>query len=258
MKILALGDVFGEAAADYLVGNLRRIQQENRIDFTVANAENGSGSSGVEPKIAEKLLSAGCDVLTGGNHSMSRSSFFPYLEAHSDCVLRPANYPPDAPGAGYTVIRCAALRVLVVSLRGNCGFDLALDDPFRTLERILEREAGNYDLSVVDGHAEYTSEKLAFFYAFDGRVSVLYGTHTHVPTADLRIGKGGCGYLTDLGMCGPKNSVLGVSPEIIIGRLRDKLPVRFSTANGPIEAMGAIFETDDETGKCKQARRIVF
>jgi len=135
---------------------------------------------------------------------------------------------------------------------------MTLDCPFRTMEKILEYENGNYDICIVDIHAEFTSEKLAFFHAFNGKASVIAGTHTHVPTADLQISAMGTGYITDLGMCGPTNSILGVTPEAVITRMRDKLPARFETAKGKLKAMGAVFDIDDNSGKCISAKRIEF
>ena len=257
MKILALGDVFGEAAVDYLVSSLPKMLSSLSPDLVIANAENASGASGVEPEAAERLFEAGCDVLTGGNHTFGRKAFSAYLDAHEN-ALRPANYPAGTPGGGYTVCRAAnGRRVLVVSLRGNLGFSAPLACPFETLERILAREKGHYDVSVVDFHAEYTSEKLALARAFDGKVNVLFGTHTHVPTADETVLPGGTGYLTDLGMTGPVDSVLGVRSEIVVSAMKTKLPARFETAEGEIRAHGALFTLSEEGG-CLAAERIRF
>ena len=257
MKILALGDIFGEEAVKYVSARLADVIHKLNIDLTIANCENASGANGVEPKAAETLLAAGCDVLTGGNHSFGRPAFLPYL-ADKENVLRPANYPAAAPGSGYAVVRAAnGTRVLAVNLRGNCDMMPTLDCPFKTLEKILEYEKGNYDMCILDMHAEYTSEKLAMLYAFDGRVNAIFGTHTHVPTADARVTEKGTGYITDLGMCGPVNSILGVDSDAILRNMRDKLPARFVTAEGPVKAMGAIFETASD-GKCTKVSRVEF
>ncbi len=257
MKILALGDIFGEEAVKYVSARLGDIIAKLNIDLTVANCENAAGALGVEPQAAEALLAAGCDVLTGGNHSFGKPAFLPYLEDKEN-VLRPANYPASAPGSGYTVIRSSdGTRVLVANLRGNGDMMPSLACPFETLEKILEYEKGNFDVCILDMHAEYTSEKLAMLYAFDGRVNAIFGTHTHVPTADARITEKGTGYITDLGMCGPVNSILGVSCDAILRNMRDKLPSRFVTAEGPVKAMGAIFETD-ASGKCIKVSRVEF
>lgn len=257
MKILALGDIFGEEAVKYVSARLADVISKLNIDLTVANCENASGAHGVEPQLAESLLAAGCDVLTGGNHSFGRPAFLPYL-ADKENVLRPANYPSSAPGSGYTVVRAAdGTRVLVTNLRGNCDMMPTLACPFETLERILEYEKGSYDVCVLDMHAEYTSEKLAMLYAFDGRVSAIFGTHTHVPTADAKISEKGTGYITDLGMCGPVNSILGVDSNAILRNMRDKLPSRFITAEGPVKAMGAIFEFNS-SGTCINVSRVEF
>lgn len=258
MRILALGDIFGEEAAKYLSARLPSVISAKSIDFTVANCENGSGALGVEPNIAKELLACGCDVLTGGNHTLGKPAFLPYLES-SESALRPANYPPSVPGSGYAIKKAASgARVLTVNLRGNGDMTPTLACPFETLEKILEREKGNYDVSVVDMHAEYTSEKLSVLYAFEGRVNVIFGTHTHVPTADGRITENGTGYITDLGMCGPVNSILGVDKDAVLRNMRDKLPSRFVTAEGPVKAMGAIFDIDVQSGKCTKVTRIEF
>ena len=258
MKILALGDVFGEEAVKYVCARLPEIISKMNISLTVANCENASGATGVEPKAAEALLCAGCDVLTGGNHTFGRPAFLAYVEEKEN-VLRPANYPVSAPGSGYCITRAAAgERVLTVNLRGNGDMQPTLACPFETLERILAHESGSYDLCIVDMHAEYTSEKLAMLYAFDGKVNAVFGTHTHVPTADARITEKGTGYITDLGMCGPVNSILGVDCDAILKTLRHKLPSRFVTAEGPCRAMGAIFEFDGASGRCIKLSRVEF
>ncbi len=257
MKILALGDIFGEEAVKYISARLGSVITKLNIDLTVANCENASGAHGVEPQAAEALLAAGCDVLTGGNHSFGRPAFLTYIQ-DKETVLRPANYPAAAPGSGYAIVRAAdGTRVLAANLRGNCDMMPTLACPFETLEKILEYEKGNFDVCILDMHAEYTSEKLCMLYAFDGRVNAVFGTHTHVPTADARITEKGTGYITDLGMCGPVNSILGVSCDAILRNMRDKLPSRFITADGPVKAMGAVFEFDT-TGKCIKASRIEF
>ena len=257
MRILALGDIFGDEAVKYVSARLGDVINKLNIDLTVANCENASGAQGVEPKMADSLLAAGCDVLTGGNHSFGKPAFLPYLEDKEN-VLRPANYPSSAPGSGYAIVRAAdGTRVLVANLRGNCDMMPTLACPFETLEKILEYEKGNYDICMLDMHAEYTSEKLAMLYAFDGRANAIFGTHTHVPTADARITEKGTGYITDLGMCGPVNSILGVNSDAILRNMRDKLPSRFITAEGPVKAMGAIFEFDSSK-KCIKVSRVEF
>jgi len=258
MKILALGDVFGEESVKYLTTHLNNVKKQQNIDFTIANCENASGATGVEPEMADALLAAGCDVLTGGNHTFSRHAFEKYLDTREN-VLRPANYPPATAGYGYCIKKAEnGKRILTVSLRGNGDMQPTLDCPFNTLEKILEREKGEFDISVVDIHAQYTSEKLALLFAFDGRVNIIFGTHTHVPTADGRISENGTGYITDIGMCGVKNSILGVESSAILRNLRDKLPAKFNTAKGKITSMGAVFETDDITGRCVKVTRIEF
>ncbi len=252
MKILALGDVFGDRAVEYLSSSLWKIKKELNIDMAVANCENANGASGCLTRQAEALLSAGCDVLTGGNHTLREEDLYTALE-REEFVLRPENIP-DAVGKGYAIKDVGGKRVLVVSLIGRLLTEEKYSSPFDALEEILRKEKGNYDISVVDIHAEATSEKAAVLYGFCGRVSAIFGTHTHVATADERI-VCGTGFITDLGMCGPYDSILGVKPEIIVSRLRDGGRDRFKTAEGRIEVRGAVFDIDG-SGKCLSVKRV--
>ena len=239
VNILALGDVVGKEAVAYLSGRLRSIIREYKIDFTVINAENSATSNGIDKDSAVKLLDAGADCLTTGNHVFKVSSFYDYLE-NSHTVIRPLNYPKRCPGKGYTVLDCGFERVLVINVAGRTGLDPA-DCPFDAIDSVLEKEKGNYTFSVVDVHAEATSEKAAIANYFDGRVNAVFGTHTHVQTADARTLPGGTAFITDLGMCGPVDSILGVRKDIIIDRFRTNMPKRFEIASGEIKGNGAVF-----------------
>ena len=177
MRILALGDIVGKAAVKHLSERLWELRRRERIDFVIANGENATDIRGVAPQELEALLQAGVDVITLGNHTYGLREIYPYLESE-ERVIRPANYPPQAPGSGYTVVRIDGYRILCISVEGRVFMD-TLADPFDTVERILAREAGNYDLAVMDVHAEATSEKLAMAHVFDGRIAVIFGTHTH-------------------------------------------------------------------------------
>lgn len=256
MKILALGDVVGSGAVAEIGKKLWSIRSKHGIDLVVANAENCAENNGIDEKSARALLDFGADVLTTGNHVFKNSSVYSFLD-DSGAVIRPANYPAESPGAGYTILRLSGLRVLVINVMGVI-YTEPLDSPFDTVEKILKKENGNYDVSVLDIHAEATSEKLALARYFDGRISVIFGTHTHVQTSDARVLQGGSGYITDLGMCGPEDSILGVISERVIDRLRLHMPRRFEISQGDITLSGAVFEVDESTGRCIRAEGIYF
>ena len=258
MRILTLGDIVGTRTIDYLQRNLWQIRREHHIDATIANGENTSEIRGLSAHDAAALLDTGIDLITLGNHAFGMRDIYSYLENETR-VIRPANYPPVAPGAGYAILNVDGWRILCINVCGRVYMD-PLASPFDTVDRILSREAGAYDFSVMDIHAEATSEKLALAYYFDGRVQVMFGTHTHVPTADAQILSGGSGYVTDLGMCGPRNSILGVKSEIIIEKLRSKMPARFEFAEGDIMFNGVIFDVETNGNKTtvNSVKRVEF
>ena len=254
MRILALGDIVGGATVEYLRQRLWSVRSKERIDLVVANGENATDIRGLAARDAEALLAVGVDVITLGNHTYGMRDIYSYLE-NSERVIRPANYPPEAPGSGYTIVRVDGWRLLFINVNGRVYMD-AFASPFDTVDRILSREDGNYDIAVMDIHAEATSEKLALAHYFDGRVQVMFGTHTHVPTADEGILPRGSGYVTDLGMCGPVNGIIGTAKEQVIERFRTLMPVHFHVADGPIAAHGVIFELDGTT--VRSVNRIRF
>jgi len=253
-RILAIGDVVSPDGVKHLREHLWNIRRENNVNMVICNGENAAIGNGIDPQSAENLLSAGCDVLTGGNHSFKKKEIRHYLE-NTDLLLRPANYPWGTPGFGYTIRNIDGFRVLVINLMGVIFMD-ALDCPFRTADRILEREEGNYDFSVVDIHAEATSEKIALARYLDGRVNIVFGTHTHVPTADCQILPKSTGYVTDLGMTGSQDGVLGVRADIIIEKMRSKLPIKFEPATGNIQSQAVLFTLDGN--KCTEVKRLFF
>ncbi len=256
MRILVLGDVTDPRAVAYLAEHLWAFRRREQIDFTVLNAENAGFIVGPSPEEAEALLAAGADVLTGGNHTLQCKSLHPMLEG--DCrLLRPANYPPEVPGAGYTILPACGYRMLVINAIGRLEMEPS-DCPFRAIDRILMREAGNYDFSVLDFHAEASGEKVAMGRYLDGRVQVIFGTHTHVPTADEQVLPGGTGYITDVGMCGIQSGVLGIAAEGILQRFVNHLPERHRPADGPITCQGAIFTLDTGLGRVIAVKRVQF
>ena len=251
MRFLVLGDVVGRTAVEYLSKNLWRYRNENKIDLVIANGENASDIHGISVTEAEALFDAGVDILTGGNHSFRRRDIHQYME-NSERIIRPANYPANAPGQGYTVTNINGYRVLIMNALGTTFME-PLACPFETIEKILSREEGKYDISVLDIHAEATSEKIAIGYYFDGKIDLIFGTHTHVATADEKTLPLGTAYITDIGMTGPKISILGAKVEEIVRKLKDKMPTQITVADGEIEARGIIFDTD-----AKSIKRISF
>ena len=256
IKILAVGDVVGQEAVSYLDANLGRIKSALGADMTVVNAENAATGNGLDTASARALLGAGADVLTTGNHVYRHASLHSFLE-DSAYTVRPVNYPAECPGNGYTVFRAGEVRVLVINALGTTYME-PLACPFETVERVLNREKGSFDVAILDIHAEATSEKAAIARYFDGRISAVFGTHTHVQTADARILPNGTGFITDIGMCGPENSILGVECKAVIDKLRLHMPRRFDVAKGRISATGALFAIDSSTGRALSAEGISF
>ena len=256
LKILTLGDVVGTAAISYLRTNLWSARSRLGVDFVIANGENATDIHGLSAPDAEALLDSGIDLLTMGNHTYGRRDLYGFLDSDPR-IIRPANFPPAAPGQGYATVNVCGYRLLVINVQGQVYME-PLADPFDTVERILAREAGDYDAALMDIHAEATSEKLAIARVFDGRITAMFGTHTHVPTADEQILPRGSGYITDLGMTGPVDSILGTDPNAVITKFRTHMPQRFTVAQGPIRACGALFEIDPGAGKCLSVKRITF
>lgn len=255
IKIILLGDVMGPASAEYVSKKLWAKRKEFNADMVIANAENCAPGNGINRENCEKLIDGGCDVLTTGNHVFKKSEAKYLLEDRND-IIRPANFPPDVPGYGYLIKDMGAFTVLVINVMG-VTFMEPLANPFRTVEKILEDNKGKYDISVLDIHAEATSEKRALGFYFDGKIDIIVGTHTHVQTADEQILPCGSAYITDLGMCGPDNSVLGVCPECIIERLTKNMPVRHILSENEPKAHG-ICVTFGENARPCAIERIVF
>ncbi len=257
MKILAIGDVTSLGGVSYLEENLWQIRKKFSVDFTIVNAENARFITGADRDTAERLLAAGADCLTGGNHTMRQRSVYTFLD---ECrqMLRPINFGDAAPGAGYTILTVGGYRILVICAMGNIHIEPTLDSPFEYIERALAREAGNYDFSVLDIHAEATGEKLAIAHAFDGRINIIFGTHTHVPTADAQILPNGTGYITDVGMCGESGGILGLDIESTVMRMKTHMPISYKSADGKPYAEGAIFTLDASLGKVTKIERIKF
>ena len=251
-KVLAVGDVVGNPGLERVRRHLRQLKRKTGADFAVVNGENAA-VVGLTPNQAEDILDAGADVITMGNHTWSKREIVSYMD---DCsrILRPANYAPQVPGRGWGIYETKVGDVAVIDLIGRCNMDYGPNNPFLMIDQILKRI--DTKIILVEFHAEATSEKLAMGYMLDGRVSAVWGTHTHVPTADARVLPKGTGYVTDLGMTGPKESVLGIRPELSIAKFRGDLPERYRWADGTTKMEAALFTIDAATGKCLKAERV--
>ncbi|MBQ9930547.1 MAG: YmdB family metallophosphoesterase [Oscillospiraceae bacterium] len=251
-RILATGDVVGTPGVERIRRSLLYLKRKTDADFVIVNGENAAGV-GMTPEQAEDIFDAGADVITLGNHTFGKRELVSYLEDNSR-VLRPANYAPQTPGRGYGVYDSKVGPIAVIDLIGRCGMDYGPDNPFLLVEKLLKDVSAK--IVLVELHAEATSEKLAMGYMLDGRVSAVWGTHTHVPTADAQVLPKGTGYVTDLGMTGPVNSVLGIRPELSIAKFRGDLTQRYQWANGPTKLEAVLFTIDSESGLCRKAERV--
>lgn len=254
MRILMIGDIVGRAGRNAVKEQLGTIRQELNINMVVANGENAAGGNGITPDIARDLFSYGVDVLTMGNHVWDKKDIVPYIEKESK-IVRPANYPPGTPGRGVGVFDINGHKVAVMNLSGRVYLS-DLDCPFRKADELLAKVKDQANIILLDFHAEATSEKIAMGWYLNGRVSVVVGTHTHVQTADERILPEGTAYITDLGMTGPFNSVLGVKTDIILQKFTTQMPVRFEVADGPYQFNAVMVEIDEFTGMATSIERI--
>ena len=229
--------------------------ENEEIDLVVANAENSAGGMGVDLKSAKELLSAGVQILTSGNHIWKKKEIYPFLD-EQESLIRPANYPAGAPGKGWCVWQHNGLRALVINLQGRVFMPNHVDDPFRCVDEILKQHGSRSPVVIVDMHAEATSEKYAMGWYLDGRASIVFGTHTHVQTADERILPGGTAYITDLGMCGPFDSVIGMEKDTVIRGFLTQLPRQFEVAQDNVVLQGVIADIDEENGRARAIRRL--
>lgn len=253
MNILAIGDVVGSNGCNFLRSKLPALKKVKGIDLVIANGENSADGNGITPASAGHLFDSGVDVITLGNHSFRRHEIYEYLEENGS-VIRPANFPQGAPGGGVCIHDMGRCSVAVINLMGQVYID-SVDCPFRKLDEIL-RSQEIPKICIVDFHGEATGEKRAFGYYADGRVSAIFGTHTHVQTADECVLPKGTGYISDAGMTGTIESVLGVKPELVIRKCMTKLPVRFDLEPGPCRMDCVLFEVDEKTGLCRGSERL--
>jgi len=252
LRILFIGDIFGQPGREALLGHLPMLRERYRPDVIIANGENAANGAGITTKIAQRLLAGGVDVLTLGNHVWRQRDVFPFLEA-SDRIVRPANYPAEAPGRGLTVRPTQAGEVAVINLMGTLYLECGIS-PFRIVDDLVKEAGALAETIVVDMHAEATSEKVALGHYLDGRVTAVLGTHTHVQTADERVLGKGTAYITDVGMTGPLESVIGVRTDIILRRFTTEMPVQFEVAEGPVRLDGVFIEA--EGGRARSITRL--
>ena len=251
-KVLAVGDVVGNPGMDRIRRSLRYLKRQTGADFVVVNGENAA-VVGMTPQQGEDILDAGADVITMGNHTWAKREITDYMD---DCpqIIRPLNYAPQVPGRGWRVFDTKAGPVAVIDLIGRCNMDYGPDNPFLAVEKALKEIDAR--IILVEIHAEATSEKLAMGYMLDGRVSAVWGTHTPVPTADAQVLPKGTGYVTDLGMTGPRHSVLGIQPRLSIAKFRGDLTERYRWAEGETKLEAVLFTIDAATGRCRRAERV--
>jgi metallophosphoesterase (TIGR00282 family) len=255
MKVIIIGDVVGKPGRRALAATIGRLKEQHEAEFIVANVENAAEGAGVVPRVGDEILNAGVDVMTSGNHIYDKKEVIPYIESQPR-LLRPANYPPDLPGRGLWLGATASgTPVAVINVQGRV-FMPATDCPFRTADRLIAEIGHRASVVIVDHHAEATSEKLAMGRYLDGRVSVVVGTHTHVQTADEQILPGGTAYITDLGMTGPHDSIIGVESQLVITRFIRGMPTRFGTATEDARLSGVVVEVDERTGKAVGIERL--
>ncbi|KGK86682.1 metallophosphoesterase [Desulfosporosinus sp. HMP52] len=254
MHILFIGDIVGKPGREAVKRFLKPLQEKHQIDVTIANGENAAAGKGLTKEIADELYANGIEFLTMGNHVWDQRDIMNFIDRESR-LIRPANYPVGAPGQGHGFIRTMGKKIGVLNLSGRV-FLPSLDDPFSGAIRWINQIKQETPIIIVDFHAEATSEKVAMGWFLDGKVSAVIGTHTHIQTADARLLDQGTAYITDVGMTGPRDSVLGVKKEIIINRFLTQLPAKFELASGPIQLNAVVLDIDEETGKARRIEAI--
>ena len=252
MKILAIGDIVGENGVEKLKKELSVLQEAENIDFTIVNAENAAGGMGISTKIYNQLSEMNVDVITMGNHTWGKKEIFSFIDNPN--IVRPANYSEGLPGHGYTLINKNNKKICVINLIGRTDMNVLSENPFTCIDKILENVKS--DIYIVDFHAEASAEKIAMGYFLDGKVTAVFGTHTHVQTSDEHIMENGTAYITDIGMTGPKKSVIGMNVEASLKRFLTSLPERYKLATGECKLDGVVIEIDDKTCRSKKIYRI--
>ena len=253
MKILAVGDIVGENGLRKLKEILPNLKQQEKIDFIIVNGENVAGGMGITEKLFNQIIQAGADVVTLGNHTWSKKDIFNFID--NEKLIKPANYPKGVVGKGYNIYKCKNKKIAVMNLLGRTNMGILTENPFLEADNIINKVKDEVDYIILDFHAEATAEKIAMKEYLEGRVNIIFGTHTHVQTADEEITKSGMGYISDLGMTGPKDSVIGMDKKASIKRFVTTLPEKYRIAEGESKFNGCIFEIDDETGRIQNILR---
>lgn len=255
MRILCIGDVCGNIGCSFLLKNLSKLKSDEKIDICIVNGENSADGNGISLQSADMIFTAGADVITGGNHSFKRKEIYDRFE-NDEFLLCPQNATVDAPKKGIATVDLGYTQISVLNLCGRVYMNDA-ENPFTHADSLIgEAHSKGSKIIILDFHAEATAEKLALAHYLDGKVSAVFGTHTHVATADEKILPGGTGYITDIGMTGPADSILGVKTELSIAKIKDGAPVKFELATGECKMEGCIFEVDNSSGKCRSVKRI--
>ena len=254
MRILAVGDIVGESGVRKLKSELPRIKNTENIDFVITNGENSAGGMGLNEKNFNDILEAGTDVVTMGNHTWGKKDIFKFI-GHKQ-LLRPANYPKGVVGKGLGIYECKDKKIAVMNFMGRVDINILTENPFLLAKEMVDELQGKVDIIVIDFHAEATAEKIAMARYLDGKVTCIFGTHTHVQTADEQILPNGTGYITDIGMTGPKNSVIGMDAEVSIKRFETTLPEKYKLAEGECILNAVIFDIDETNNKVTDIKRI--
>lgn len=254
MRILLIGDIVGRSGRKAVKETLQTIRSELSIDMIIANGENAAGGNGITPEIANELFGYGVDVLTMGNHVWDKKEIIPYIQKDNR-IVRPGNYPEGTPGKGLGIYSINGFQVAVINLSGRVYLN-DLDCPFRTADALVAKAKETTNIILVDFHAEATSEKVALGWHLDGRVSAVVGTHTHIQTADERVLPDGTAYISDLGMTGPMNSVIGVKTDLVLQKFLTQMPVRFEVADGPYQFCAVFVDIDETSGLATDINRI--
>ena len=255
MKILAVGDIVGESGVKKLKEQLPKIKKEKNIDFVITNGENSASGMGITEKNFNNIIEAGTNVITMGNHTWGKKEIFKFID--NPKLLRPANYPKGVPGTGLGIYECNGKKIAVMNLMGRVDINILTENPFIMASDMVKEIQNKVDIIIMDFHAEATAEKIAMGYYLDGRITAMFGTHTHVQTADETILEKGTGYITDIGMTGPKKSVIGMDVSASLKRFETTLPEKYKLADGNCMLNGCVFEINDESCRVEKITRVV-
>ncbi len=254
MNILAIGDIVGELGVKRAIKELPNLKEKYNIDFCIVNGENSAGGMGITKKIFDSLIKAGADVITMGNHTWGKKDIFSFIDDKK--IIRPANYSKGVPGKGYSIFTKNNKKIAVINLIGRTEMGILSENPFTVANDIYEKLKNEVDIFILDFHAEATAEKIAMGYYMDGKFNIIFGTHTHVQTADDKILENGTAYITDIGMTGPRKSVIGMDVSASLKRFLTSLPERYKLADGETMINGCVFKINDETNRTEEIIRI--